>query len=57
MIKKLRFKFVAINMSIVVIMLCIILGLVYYFTRADLEQESITMMQNIAQPSPTSEST
>ena len=48
MIKKLRFKFVAINMSIVVIMLCIILGLVYYFTRADLEQESITMMQNIA---------
>ena len=48
MIKKLRFKFVAINMSIVVIMLCIILGLVYYFTRADLEQESITMMQNLS---------
>lgn len=48
MIKKLRLKFVIINMSIVTIMLCVILGLVFYFTRADLESESIRMMQSIA---------
>ncbi|MGI5999167.1 MAG: sensor histidine kinase [Lutispora sp.] len=48
MIRKLRFKFVMINMSIVTIMLCVILGLVFHFTRANLEAESINMMQNIA---------
>lgn len=48
MIKKLRLKFIAINMSIVTIMLCVILGLVFYFTKASLESESIAMMQNIA---------
>ena len=35
-------------MSIVTIMLGVILGLVFYFTRANLETESIAMMQNIA---------
>ena len=48
MIQKLRFKFVLINMSIVAIMLCVILGLVFYFTSADLERESINMMESIA---------
>mgnify|MGYP000123499105 CR=1 FL=1 len=48
MIRKLRIKFVIINMSIVTIMLCVILGLVFYFTRVNLEAESINMMQNIA---------
>ena len=48
MIKRLRLKFVVINMSIVTIMLCVILGLVYYFTRADLETESVNMMRAIA---------
>lgn len=48
MIKKLRLKFIVINMSIVTIMLCVILGLVFYFTKANLESESIAMMQNIA---------
>ena len=48
MIQKLRFKFVLINMSIVTIMLCVILGLVFYFTSADLERESIRMMESIA---------
>ena len=43
MIRKLRFKFVMINMSIVTIMLGVILGLVFYFTRANLETESIAM--------------
>lgn len=48
MIKKLRFKFVVINMSFVTIMLCVIFGLIFYFTRADLEEKSIRMMQSIA---------
>lgn len=48
MIQKLRFKFVLINMSIVTLMLCIIFGLVLYFTSANLESESIRMMQDIA---------
>lgn len=48
MIKKLRLKFVLINMSIVTIMLCIILGLLFYFTRANLESESLRMMQTVA---------
>lgn len=48
MIKKLRLKFVMINMSIVTIMLCVIFGLIFYFTRANLEAESIRMMQSIA---------
>lgn len=48
MLKKLRIKFVVINMSIVTLLLCVILGLVFYFTSANLEQESLRMMQNIA---------
>ena len=48
MIKKLRIKFVVVNMGIVTIMLCVILGLVLYFTRANLEAENIRMMQSIA---------
>ena len=48
MIRKLRFKFVLINMSIVTAMLCVIFGLVFHFTRASLEADSISMMQEIA---------
>lgn len=48
MIKKLRLKFVIINMSFVTVMLCIIFGLMFYFTSANLEEESISMMQSIA---------
>lgn len=48
MIRKLRWKFVMINMSIVTIMLCVILGLVYHFTKENVEANSIHMMQNIA---------
>lgn len=48
MIKKLRFKFVLVNMSIVSLMLAVILGLVFYFTRANLENESVHMLQSIA---------
>lgn len=48
MIKRLRVKFVCINMTIVTLMLCIIFALVFYFTRMNLEQDCISMMQNIA---------
>ena len=48
MIQKLRWKFVVINMTIVTVMLCIILGMVFYFTRNHLEAESVNMMQTIA---------
>ncbi|MCM1325893.1 MAG: HAMP domain-containing histidine kinase [Bacteroidales bacterium] len=48
MIKKLRTKFILITMSIVTVMLCIILGLIYYFTKGSLEATNISMMQNLA---------
>ena len=48
MIQRLRFKFVLVNMGIVTILLCTILGLVFYFTSAQLEMESIRMMEDIA---------
>lgn len=40
MIKKLRMKFVAVNMAIATAMLCVILGMVYSFTSGGLERES-----------------
>lgn len=49
MIKRLRLKFIAVNMTLVTVMLCIILGLVYHFTRSGLEAENLHMMENIAQ--------
>lgn len=48
MLRKLRIKFVLINMTIVTIMLGVILGVVYHSTKANLEKESIAMMQNMA---------
>ena len=48
MIKKLRIKFVAINMTIVTIMILVIMGMMYFFTRADFENQSLSMMKNIA---------
>lgn len=48
MIKKLRTKFILITMSIVTVMLCIIFGLVYYFTKANLENTNVSMMRNLA---------
>lgn len=47
MLRKLRLKFVVINMAIVTAMLCVIFGLVYQFTRSSLEAESVSMMQSI----------
>lgn len=48
MIKRLRIKFVCINMTIVTIMLCVIFGMVLHFTSTNLEKESLRMMQSVA---------
>lgn len=48
MTKKLRYQFIIITMSIVTIMLCIIMLMIYFFTKKNLEDHSISMMQNIA---------
>ena len=45
MLKRLRIKFICINMTIVTIMLAIIFGTVFTFTRTSLEQESLQMMR------------
>ena len=48
MIRRLRIKFVCIKMAIVTIRLCAIFGTVLYFTKENLERESISMMQTVA---------
>ena len=48
MIRKLRVKFVCINMLIVLILLSIMLGLVMFSTKMRIEADSIQMMRNIA---------
>lgn len=48
MIKRLRIKFVAINMAMMTVMLCIILGTVYNFTQNNLITENLGMMKTIA---------
>ena len=48
MIKRLRVKFVCINMTIVTVMLCVIFGLVLHFTSTDMEKDSIEMMFAVA---------
>lgn len=49
MLKKLRRRFIFINMAIVTGMLLIIFGLVIHFTNSDLDSKSDTMLQKIAQ--------
>ena len=49
MLKKLRRKFVLINMSIVTAMLMVIFFLVYFMTRSNLETESFSMMQAVSE--------
>ena len=48
MLKQLRIKFVCINMVFLMGMLCAILGIIFQFTRAGLEEESLQMMQAAA---------
>ena len=56
MLKRLRLKFILINMTIVTIMLGVIFGLLYYSTSRNLERESLQMMEAVAmnplQPGP-----
>lgn len=49
MLKKLRLKFVLINMGIVAAMLLVIFSTVYHFTKADLENQSLSVLQNLTQ--------
>ena len=48
MLKKLRFKFICVNMVIIFSLLCVIFGLFYHFTRENLEDDSIALLQSIA---------
>ena len=48
MLKKLRRKFIVINMTIVAAMLVVIFGLVYHFTGSNLERQSMEMVQSLA---------
>lgn len=48
MLKKLRIKFICINMALITIMLAVIFCLVIHFTRSSLEQSSRQMLQEIA---------
>ena len=48
MLRRLRLKFVMINMTIVTAMLCVIFGLIYHSTRMDLETENLNMMRAVA---------
>lgn len=47
MIKRLRIKFICINMAIVAAMLLVIFGMVLHFTRENLEAQSTRTMQSI----------
>ena len=47
MLKKLRLKFVCINMLMVVAMLCVIFGLIYSSTRQNLEDENDKMIREL----------
>lgn len=48
MLKRLRIKFVVMNMTMVTVMLCAILGLIYHFTQQGMESESLNMMRTAA---------
>lgn len=47
MLKKLRLKFICINMVIVTLMLLIIFGMVFHFTKTSLEAQSIATLQSV----------
>ena len=48
MIRKLRLKFIGVNMLIVLILLSVMLGLVLSFTLARLAEDTVRMMRSIA---------
>lgn len=48
MIRKLRLKFICVNMLIITLMLTAIFGMVYHLTRQGLETQSEAMLQSVA---------
>ena len=48
MIRKLRLKFICVNMLIVTVMMASIFSMVYHFTQTNLETQSIGMLQSVA---------
>lgn len=48
MIKRLRIKFICINMAIVSVMLLVIFGMVLHFTAENLRQQSLAMLQSVS---------
>lgn len=48
MLRKLKVKIILAAMGVVVVMLAVIFGLVYHFTKADLENSSYAMLQSVA---------
>lgn len=49
MIKRLRMKFICINMTVITAMLLVIFGLVLHFTAENLRQQSLTMLQSVSE--------
>ena len=49
MLKKLRLRFISINMIIVTAMLLIIFGLIFGFTKNDLDSKSDYMLQELSE--------
>lgn len=49
MTRRLRYQFIAVTMSIVTVMLCIIMSMIYFFTKRSLETDSIAMMQDVSE--------
>lgn len=49
MLKKLRLKFVVINMSLITVMLLVIFGLVIHFTAQAQQEQSLQLMRTLAQ--------
>ncbi len=48
MIKRLRRKFIIVNMAIVTVMLAVIFGLILFFTKSNMERESIQMLRSVS---------
>ena len=49
MLKKLRLRFVCVLMAIVTVTLCLMFGLVYHFTRENLESQALSMMESVVE--------
>lgn len=49
MLRKLRLKFVCVNMLIVTLMLLVIFGMVFHFTQISLEQQCLELMEQLVQ--------